>query len=106
MQKNQEFVVTVEDMSTEGMGIGHAEGMAVFIKDAVVGDTVRARAVKVKKNYAFARLMEILEPSPCRVEPVCPVAKRCGGCQLQAMSYPAQLAFKEKKIRDSLERIE
>lgn len=105
MQKNQEFVVTVEDMSTEGMGIGHAEGMAVFIKDAVVGDTVRARAVKVKKNYAFARLMEILEPSPCRVEPVCPVAKRCGGCQLQAMSYPAQLAFKEKKIRDSLERI-
>ena len=92
-------------MSDEGLGIGHAEGMALFVKDAVVGDRVRAKAVKVKKNYAFARTEEVLQPSEDRAEPICPVARSCGGCQIQEMRYEAQLRLKEQKVRNNLMRI-
>ena len=92
-------------MSDEGLGIGHAEGMALFVKDAVVGDRVRAKAVKVKKNYAFARTEEVLQPSEERIEPICPVARSCGGCQIQEMRYEAQLRLKEQKVRNNLTRI-
>ena len=98
MKKNQEFIVEIEDMSEEGAGIGKTDGYTWFIKDTVIGDVVRAGAMKMKKHYGFARLVEVLTPSPARVEPRCPVARQCGGCQLQAMDYQAQLAFKEKKI--------
>ena len=63
MEKNQEFTVSIEDMSEDGAGIGKLDGYIWFIKDAVIGDVVRARAMKMKKNYGFARLMEILTPS-------------------------------------------
>ena len=105
MKKNDLVEIQIEDMSSEGLGIGHASGMAVFVKDAVIGDRVRAKAVKVKKTYAYARLEEILTPGPDRVEPVCPDARRCGGCQIQEMSYPAQLRLKERKVRENLARI-
>ena len=105
MKKNDLTELTIEDLSSEGFGIGHAQGMAVFVKDAVPGDRVRARIVKPKKNYAYARLEEILTPGPDRVEAVCPVARRCGGCQIQEMSYPAQLRWKERKVRENLIRI-
>ena len=65
MEKNQEFTVSIEDMSEDGAGIGKLDGYIWFIKDAVIGDVVRARAMKMKKNYGFARLMEILTPSAC-----------------------------------------
>ena len=102
IQKNQIFTVKITDMGTDGEGIGHLEdsdalsgnGYTLFVKDAVLGDTVRAKVVKPKKGYAFARLEEVLEPSPDRVEPVCAYARQCGGCQLQAVSYEKQLAFK------------
>lgn len=71
----------------------------------MVGDTVTAKIMKAKKNYGYGRLMEILKPSPYRVEPVCPSARQCGGCQLQAVSYEEQKVFKEKKLRGHLERI-
>ena len=77
----------------------------LFNKDAVIGDTVEAKVMKAKKNYGYARLMEIIEPSPDHVEPKCPFARRCGGCQIQEMSYERQLAFKEQKVRGNLERI-
>ena len=105
MEKNQEFTVSIEDMSEDGAGIGKLDGYIWFIKDAVIGDVVRARAMKMKKNYGFARLMEILTPSAARVEPRCPVARQCGGCQLQAMSYEEQLKFKERKVMNNLIRI-
>ena len=105
MEKNQEFTVSIEDMSEDGAGIGKLDGYIWFIKDAVIGDVVRARAMKMKKNYGFARLMEILTPSAARVEPRCPVARQCGGCQLQAMSYEEQLKFKERKVKNHLLRI-
>ena len=105
LNKNDIVEITIEDMSDEGLGIGHAEGMALFVKDAVVGDRVRAKAVKVKKNYAFARIEEVLQPSKDRTEPVCPVARSCGGCQIQEMRYEAQLRLKEQKVRNNLTRI-
>ena len=105
MKKNDIVEITIEDMSDEGLGIGHAEGMALFVKDAVVGDRVRAKAVKVKKNYAFARTEEVLQPSGDRTEPICPVARSCGGCQIQEMRYEAQLRLKEQKVRNNLTRI-
>ena len=105
MEKNQEFIVTIEDMSEDGAGIGKLDGYIWFIKDAVIGDLVRAKAMKMKKSYGFARLMEVIEPSKDRVEPRCPVARQCGGCQLQAMDYEAQLQFKERKVFNHLMRI-
>ena len=105
MKKDDLIQMTIEDISTDGLGIGHAEGMAVFVKDTVIGDVIRAKIIKVKKTYAYGRLMEILQASPDRVEPVCPVARQCGGCQIQAMDYQAQLRFKEKKVRNNLMRI-
>ena len=93
------------DCGTDGEGIGKADGFTVFVKDAVIGDTVTAKIMKAKKNYGYGRLMEILNASPYRVEPVCPSARQCGGCQLQAVSYEEQKVFKEKKLRGHLERI-
>ena len=103
--KNDIVTVKIEDIGTEGEGIGKLEGFTLFVKDAVMGDVVEARLVKVKKNYAYARLEKVLTPSPLRVEPVCLYHKQCGGCQIQAMSYEAQLQFKENKVKNNLVRI-
>ncbi len=105
IRKNDEFELTIEDMSEDGAGIGKQDGYIWFVKDTVIGDRIRARAMKMKKNYGFARLMEVLEPSKDRVTPKCPVARQCGGCQLQMMSYEAQLRFKERKVYNNLRRI-
>lgn len=105
MEKNQEFIVTIEDMNEDGAGVGKVDGYIWFVKDAVIGDVVRAKAMKMKKSYGFARLMEVMEPSGSRVIPSCPVARQCGGCQLQAMSYEEQLKFKERKVMNNLIRI-
>ncbi len=95
----------IVDCGMNGEGIGKADGFTVFVKDAVIGDRITAKIMKAKKNYGYGRLMEILVPSPDRTEPVCPSARQCGGCQLQALSYRKQLAFKEEKVRGHLERI-
>lgn len=105
MIKNELFTVEITDMSEDGSGIGKTDGYTWFIKDAVIGDTVEARAMKMKKSYGYARLMRILEPSVHRVEPRCPVARQCGGCQIQAMEYEEQLRFKERKVLNHLMRI-
>lgn len=105
IEKNQEFTVVIEDMNEDGAGVGKLDGYIWFIKDTVIGDVVRAKAMKMKKSYGFARLMEVLEPSSGRVDPQCPVARQCGGCQLQAMSYEEQLRFKERKVLNNLMRI-
>lgn len=105
IKKNDVFTVQIEDMSEDGAGIGKLDGYIWFIKDAVIGDVVEAKAMKMKKSYGFARLMKVVEPSPHRVEPKCPVARQCGGCQLQALSYEEQLKFKERKVYNNLVRI-
>ena len=106
MQKNDLVTVAIEDIGVGGEGIGKVDGYTLFIKDAIIGDVVEAKIVKAKKNYGYARLMNIVMPSENRVEkPACPMARRCGGCQIQEMKYGAQLAFKEGKVRGNLERI-
>lgn len=108
MNKNEIYEIKIEDMSTDGEGIGHIpeeKRAAVFVKDTVVGDIVRIRIVKVKKNYAYGRLEEIMVPSPYRVEPKCQKARSCGGCTLMHMSYEKQLDYKWNKVRNCLERI-
>ena len=81
------------------------KGFAIFVKDAVPGDTIEVTVTKVTTRYAYGHLDWILEPSPSRVEPRCPIAKTCGGCQIQALDYAKQLAFKQKKVRENLIRI-
>lgn len=104
-QKNDIVTVTIEDIGSEGEGIGKVDGFTLFVKDAVAGDQVEARIVKSKKNYAYARLEKVVMPSPFRIEPRCAYHRQCGGCQLQALSYDRQLIFKQEKIRNSLIRI-
>ena len=104
-QKGDVLTVTIEDLSDEGLGIGKADGYALFIKDTVVGDECKVKIMKAKKNYAFAHLEEVIKPSSFRITPLCKNAKACGGCQLQAMSYEAELAFKENKVKNNLIRI-
>lgn len=105
INKNDIFTVTIEDMGTEGEGIGKVDGFTWFIKDAVIGDVIEARAMKLKKNYGYARLLNILKPSSYRVEPKCEFYRQCGGCQIQALDYRQQLIFKENKVRNNLKRI-
>ena len=103
--KNENYQVLIEDMGNDGEGIGHVQGMTVFIKDAVVGDLAEVKIVKVKKNIAYGRLMKLITPSPYRVEPVCDKAKRCGGCTMQQVSYEQQLEYKWNKVKNCLQRI-
>ena len=103
--KNDELILKIEDMGVDGEGIGKAEGMTFFVKDALIGDRVRVKVMKMKKTYGYARLMEVLEPSSDRAEPRCAFHRQCGGCQIQALSYEKQLEFKQKKIENNLKRI-
>ena len=105
IKKNDKFVITIEDMSEDGAGIGKLDGYIWFVKDALIGDVIEASAMKMKKNYGFARLVRVLEPAPGRVEAKCPVARACGGCQMQELDYAEQLKFKEKKVYNHLKRI-
>ena len=105
MKKNDTAAVKITDIGVNGEGIGKVDGYTLFIKDAVIGDTVEAKVMKAKKNYGYARLMKVLSPSPDRVTPRCEFARKCGGCQIQEMSYGRQLTFKEQKVRGNLERI-
>lgn len=105
MKKNDEIIVEIVDITSEGEGLGKADGFPLFIKDSLPGDVVKARITKVKKTYGYARLMEVLTPSADRCAARCPLARPCGGCQLQEYAYPAQLAFKKAKVENNLKRI-
>ena len=105
IKKNDEFEILITDMSDDGSGIGKTDGFTWFVKDTVIGDKVVAGAMKLKKSYGFARLIRIIEPSPNRIVPTCPISRSCGGCQLQQLKYSAQLAFKEDKVRNDILRI-
>lgn len=105
LEKNQIIELNIEDMGVDGEGIGKYEGMTFFVKDAIIGDTIHARVTKLKKNYGYARVEEIIKPSARRTEPECALHARCGGCQIQAMDYEEQLRFKQNKVRGNLIRI-
>ncbi len=105
MNKNDIINLEITDMGVDGEGIGRFDGMTFFVKDALIGDVIRARVVKLKKNYGYARLEEIITPSSDRTQPRCPQYRRCGGCQIQALSYDRQLEYKERKVRSNLVRL-
>ena len=105
LQKNDIIELDITDIGSEGEGIGHFDGMAFFVFGAIPGDRVKAGVMKLKKTYGYARLVEIITPSPDRTEPRCKVAALCGGCQLQHVSYEAQLRFKTDKVLNCLTRI-
>lgn len=105
LKKNQEILLTIEDFTKDGEGLGKYQGFPLFIKDTVIGDKVRVSITKLKKNYGYARLVEIISPSPDRVEAPCPVARQCGGCRIQQLSYEKQLEFKWKQVAGCLKHI-
>lgn len=105
MEKNQECIVKIEDMSLDGEGVGRVNGYALFVKDTVIGDEVRVKITKTNKTYGYARLIDVLVPSPHRVQARCPIARQCGGCNLQELSYAGQLTFKRGVIQKNIRRI-
>ncbi|MBR2188902.1 MAG: 23S rRNA (uracil(1939)-C(5))-methyltransferase RlmD [Eubacterium sp.] len=104
-RKNDTAVVRITDIGLDGEGIGKAEGFTLFVRDAVPGDLVSVRIMKAKKHYAYAKLLEVIEPSPDREKPPCSLAGPCGGCQLQSFSYEGQCIWKEQKVKNDLIRI-
>ena len=105
LQKNDLITLEITDLTEEGQGVGKKDGLVFFVKDSVMGDKVEARILKAKKNYAYAKVEKLLEASLYRITPLCPVAGKCGGCQLQHLSYEKELAWKEDRIAQSLIRI-
>ena len=105
MNKDEVLELKIEDLGTDGEGIGHVDGYTLFVKDALPGDVAKVKIIKAKKNYGYGRLLEVLSPSPDRCEAKCPVARACGGCQIQHMNYTAQLSMKQKRVRDCFTRI-
>ncbi len=104
--KKDDFItMTIEDMGADGEGIGKIDGFPFFVKDAVIGDQIEAKVMKVKKGYGYAKLVNIITPSDARTEPRCQYHKQCGGCQIQALQYRKQLLFKADKVRNNLQRI-
>lgn len=105
IQKNDIYKVLITGLNHEGDGVAKVKDFTVFVKRALPGEELKIRITKTKSSFAYAKIEEILKPSPSRVEPNCPVYKRCGGCHLQHMDYQAQLKFKWQIVADSLKRI-
>lgn len=105
MRKNDEFILTVTDYTTEGSGVAKYDGMAVFIPATAVGDTVKTKILKVKKSYAYGKALEILKPSLDRIENDCPSFLKCGGCAFRHISYQSEAVLKQKKVYECIKRI-
>ena len=105
VNKNDEIIIDIEDMGSDGEGIGKYQGYTIFVKNALVGDRIKTKLMKTKKSYGYGRLIEIIEPSPYRVTPKCPIADKCGGCSIQHLDYKRQLEYKQNKVKNCLERI-
>lgn len=105
MVKNEIVTIKIEDVGNDGEGIGKYEGYTLFVKGALPGDVAKVKVLKAKKTYGYAKVEEIITASPDRVQPKCAVAGRCGGCQMQHLSYARQLAYKADKVKNCLMRI-
>lgn len=105
VEKGKVYTADIIDLGTDGEGIGKINGFTVFVAGAAPEEKVRVRINKVKKNFCFGELEEIVESSPYRVEPVCQCAGECGGCTLEHIKYEKQLEIKQKRVKDVLERI-
>lgn len=105
VEKNKRYEMTITDIGSKGEGIGRVSDFTVFVEGVLPGDQIEVLIVKVKKSFAFGKLIKIIDASPFRVEAKCSVALQCGGCQLQHLAYEKQLEMKTKMVRDDLERI-
>ena len=105
VQKNKCYTMTIEDLGSQGEGIGKIDGFAVFVEGALPQEEIEVLIVKVNKSFAYGKLQKILKPSPKRVLPLCDVASKCGGCQLQHFSYDGQLQYKTRKVEMALKKI-
>lgn len=105
VRKNEEVIADIIGISHTGEGVGRYEGFTLFINGALPEEQVKVKVLKVKKQYGYAKLLEVLSPSPARVDAPCAIYKQCGGCQLQHLSYEAQLRWKRQSVVDNLMRI-
>lgn len=105
VKKNEEITLTFEDLTHEGNGVGKIDGYPLFVPYALPGEKAVVKVVKVNKNYGFGKLIEVKEPSSDRVEPPCDVFYKCGGCQIQHMSYEMQLKMKQKQVKNLMHKI-
>ena len=105
IQKNEELELTVDSVTLEGAGVGRVDGFAVFVPGVLTGERMRIHVIKVTSSYAVGKLLEVLEPSPHRVEPKCPVYARCGGCAFGHVTYAEELRIKERQVTDALTRL-
>lgn len=105
VQKNDEVILDIAGLGHEGEGVGRYRGFTLFVPGALPGERALVRVLKVKKQYGYAKLLRIEQASPERVQAPCPIYSQCGGCQLQHLSYEAQLQHKRQIVIDSLERI-
>lgn len=105
LNKNDEAIIDITDIGTDGEGVGKVDGYTLFVKNALMGDKVKVKVMKTKKNYGYGRILEIIEKSPYRVTPPCKIAHKCGGCSIQHLDYKKQLEYKQNKVEGCLKRI-
>lgn len=105
LKKNDEIELSITALSSEGSGIGHYKGLAVFVDSAAVGDILKVHIIKVKSSYAVGKVVKIIKPSKHRIPPDCPVYDRCGGCSYRHISYEQELTVKRQRVEDALRRI-
>jgi 23S rRNA (uracil1939-C5)-methyltransferase len=105
VKKNDQVEITIDAIGSEGEGIGRYQGYTLFVKDTVMGDVALVQVMKTGKTYGYARLVRLITPSEFRTEPKCPIAAKCGGCQLMHVNYDKQLEYKQDKVRGCLTRI-
>lgn len=105
LKKNDVIVLKINDVTLDGSGVGRYDGLAVFVPMTAIGDTVEVKILKVRPNFAFAKVVNILEPSPDRIDNDCPVFGRCGGCVFRHISYEAELNIKKNTVLNNFSRI-
>ena len=105
VEKNEELELTIDRVTLEGAGVGRVDGFALFVPGALAGERVWIHVIKVAASYAVGKLLEIVEPSACRMEPLCPVYDRCGGCAFGHVTYEEELRIKERQVADALTRL-
>jgi 23S rRNA (uracil1939-C5)-methyltransferase len=105
VEKNMDYIMTIDNMGYEGEGVGKIDNFTVFVAGAIIGERVKVKIVKLSKNFAFGKLLEIIETSKSRIEPVCSIYKNCGGCNIQHVEYGAQLDFKTNRVMQVMNRV-
>lgn len=105
MKKNEKVIVTIEDYTDEGFGVARHEGYVLFIPGTVAGEEAEVLVVKAGKSFGYGKVLRFLKTAPCRVEPACALARRCGGCAFWHLSYEEEARLKQTRVENHLKRI-